>query len=250
VELWLYVTVPYSILLVLAYLFLRIKIIKDMVKRRIMTPTSAKDVTHILDYIFMIMLIVGDFVGYLSPQVLAFLLSALLITTPFLLWDVVRSIVHYYIITSTKIVNVGNFVILTRGVRGWIKRITPFFVELRGEYEETIRVPNSLVAMELVRIPSRSLPFTLTVRFYGVNDFNAIEEALKDAVVYTKKFSVAEPKIKVRGVGNDWIEYELTYGLRNYEVTNDIMKLLANKLGKLVEGVKFEIRREHSLMVK
>ncbi|NPA84559.1 MAG: mechanosensitive ion channel family protein [Crenarchaeota archaeon] len=242
--------VLYVMLISILYGLLRLKIIKSMVKKHIMTPTSAKEFTRLLDAIYLILLIFGTFIGILSLPALAFLLAASLIIIPFILHDLLRSIVYYYMLVSTKMVENGRFVILTRGIRGWIKRITPFFIELRGEYEETIRVPNSLVAMEPVRIPSRSLPFVLNVKFSRISDYDEVEGALKDAVLLTKRHSVVEPKIKLKAVGNDWVEYEIMYGLGTYEAANEIMKILINKLKRLLEdkGIYVEIRREHAIM--
>jgi len=240
----------YVVLITSIYIILKARVLKNMVKKHIMTPTSAKELSRLLDTLYLALLIFGTFIGMLSTYALAFFLATSLIILPFILHDLLKPLVYYYILVSTKIINVGNFVILTRGIRGWIKRITPFFIELRGEYEETIRVPNSLAATEPVRIPSRSLPFTLTVKFLRVENYDEVEEALKDAVVFTKRYSVIEPKIKVRAIGNDWIEYEIMYGLGNYEVANDIMKSLMTRLKRFLENknVYVEIRREHALM--
>ncbi len=242
--------ISYAVLLTAIYSFIRFKVIKEMVRKHVMTSTSAKELTGLLDAVYAMMLVVGIFVGILSTTALAFLLVASIIIIPFVLYDLLKSLVYYYILVTTKMFDAGNFVILTRGIRGWIKRITPFFVELRGEYDETIRVPNGLAAVEPVRIPSRSLPFTITVKVINVKDFSLVEEALRESVTATKRFSVIEPKVKIRSMGNDWVEYEIMYGLGNYEVTNEIMKTLVIRLKRLLEkeGVKVEVRREHALM--
>ncbi len=234
------------------YVYFRYKVLKEMVERQVVTVVSSKELQHLLNYVFISMIIVGLVVGLISSTALAFLLIASIIIVPIVLHEIIRNLIAYYQLVVSRALNVGEFVILTRGIRGWVKRLTPFFVELRGEHEEVIRVPNPLVSSEPIRIPSKSLPFTLQIKV-GLKpgiEINELEEVVTNAVTVTKRYSVIEPKIKIRSISNTYIEYEVMYGLGNYEVTSTIIKTLASKLRKALEekGLNFEVRVEHALM--
>ncbi len=234
------------------YLYFRYRLLREMVERQVVTVVSSKELQHLINYVFISMIIVGVIVGIISSSALAFLLIASILIIPVVLHEIIRNLIAYYQLVVSRALNVGEFVILTRGIRGWVKRITPFFVELRGEHEEVIRVPNPLVSSEPIRIPSKSLPFTLQIRVgikHGV-ELAEIEDIVMSAVMATKRYSVIEPKVKIRSITNSYIEYEVMYGLGNYEVTSTIIKTLALKLRKALEekGLSFEVKVEHALM--
>ena len=242
----------YISIIVLLYLYFRYKLLKEMVERQVVTVVSGKELMHLMNYVFFALLAIGTVVGLISPSALAFLLIVLIIMVPISLYELIKNVIAYYQLVVSRAISTGEFVILTRGIRGWVKRLTPFFVELRGEHEEVIRVPNPLVSSEPIRIPSKSLPFTLQIKV-GLNkdvDLDEIEDMVMDAVMVTKRYSVIEPKIKLRSVTSSYVEYEVMYGLGNYEVTSTIIKTLASRLRKGLEekGLTFEVRVEHALM--
>jgi len=244
----------YGIALSILYFVVKHKYIEEMVKKQVITTAGSKEIKMILELIYVALLVLGISLSLISTVSIVYLIIALLIVTAIISYDITKSVMFYYVIILTKIITQGDFVIMARGLRGWVKRITPFFVELHGEYGEVIRIPNSLAIHEPVRLPSRALPLILTIKFNSIKEtkLDELDKVVHDTVSFTKRFSVVQPKLKLRNVGNEYVEFEVIYGLNNYEASDSIIKLLASKLIPYArsKNMKVEIKRELSIIGK
>ncbi len=236
------------------YLLLRHKYVEDMVKKQIITTAGGKELRALLKAWYSILVIVGSLMVLVDVKSIVYLILVLIVTFTFVSHDVIKSLFYYYTIILSKMITQGDFVIMTRGIRGWVKRLTPFYVELHGEHGEVIRVPNYLAASEPVRLPSKALPLSLVIKVSNLKETKVeeIRKMIEDAVTYTKRYSVIPARVKIRAAGSDFAEFEVVYGLNNYEAANIIIELLDSKLVRpLTEnGIRVEVRREHSIMGK
>ncbi|UXD22457.1 hypothetical protein IPA_04975 [Ignicoccus pacificus DSM 13166] len=248
------IAVAYATFLTLFYIIIKNRYIETMVKKQIITTAGGKELKMVMETAYIVLLVIGVFIALVDIRALIYLILTALAVIAITSHDVIKSIFLYYMIVLTKMITQGDFVIMARGIRGWVKKLTPFYVELHGEHGEIIRIPNILAASEPVRVPSKALPFTLLIRIHGQAEINEKElrEKLDEVIAFTKRFCVTSPHVKIRSVGTNFVEYEVIYGLSNYEASNRIIEILYSKLKDVVKEIngQIEIRREHTIMSK
>ncbi|ALU12413.1 hypothetical protein EYM_03465 [Ignicoccus islandicus DSM 13165] len=245
--------VIYFIGVITLYYLISSKLLGELRSKKVIPHGTTHELEVMLKWLFIGLGIFGLVVVLINIDMLALLLITILVIFSLISKDIIESAMYYHFLVVTKAISHGEYVIMTRGIRGWIRRLTPLYVELSGEQGEIIRIPNKLVASEPIRIPAKALPLTIVIKLYleKLDDIESLNKAVQEVVNFTKRHAIVPPRFRIRTITTNSVEYEITYGISNPESSNIIIKKVAQRLQQLFkEGVKFEVKREHSIINK
>ena len=244
-DVW-HVLAIYIIAVVLIYIYLRINL-ESLTRKRMLTKTGEREAIQLLNNAAVFFFLLGIFVILTNASVMVLATAIIIASILLSMGDLFKSIIAYYMVVFSKIIENGAFVVMSRGVRGWVRRISTFYTEIQGEHGEVIRVPNAIVMNDVVRMPVKAVPVTFLLTIKGKwKSLDDVSAVIKKSVDVAKRLSVGTPHFKPRAVSSERLEYELTFWIHSTEAVGEILKTLAPKLINDFKnmGLDVEIRIE------
>ncbi len=227
----------YIIAIIFVYIYARLNI-ESMARRRVLTKTGEREAVQMLDRVMLFFTVLGILVILANASEVILSAAIILAAIVLSMGDLFKSIIAYYMVLFSKIVEYGSFVVMSRGVRGWVRRINTFFTEIQGEHGEIIRIPNTLVVNDVIRMPVKAVPITFLLIIKGEwKNLDDIAAVIRRNVDLVKRLSVGSPHFKPRAVSSNKVEYELTFWIHSTETAGEILKTLAPKLINEFKGM-------------
>ncbi len=236
----------YIIAIFIIYAYLRISL-ENLTRKRMLTKTGEREAIQLLNNAVIFFFILGVLIILTNASVMVLATAIVIASILLSMGDLFRSMIAYYIVMFSKIIENGTFVVMSRGIKGWVRRISTFYTELQGEHGEIIRVPNTMIMNDVIRMPIKAVPITFLLIVKGRWDnLDEINMIIKKDLEVVKRFSVGTPHFKLRAVSSERLEYELTFWIHSTEATGEILKTLAPKLINELKGMGLdaEIRVE------
>ncbi|MEB3862059.1 MAG: mechanosensitive ion channel family protein [Desulfurococcales archaeon] len=242
-----------TLVIIILFLMIYKRILHRLVNIRVLDRIYYEKLYRVTELAVFIVAILAITYYITGEHVLVYVIAGMVLIVAASSWQIIASLVSFYILLFSRIVNRGDYIILPGGPQGRVRDINLLYTVLETPHG-VYAVPNLEIVRQgrlLLRDVSQ---MRMVVRIWGFEDPSIVGDLrLKIAEVLEERLSEvaihgAIPRIYVDEVSMDSVTFKAVIPVSgprpNLSRVSDILVVMANSLKEL--GYSYTITLEHT----
>ncbi|MCE4605408.1 MAG: mechanosensitive ion channel family protein [Desulfurococcales archaeon] len=242
-----------TLIIIILFLMVYKRILNRLVNIRVLDRVYYEKLYRVTELAVFIVAILAITYYITGENILVYVIAGMILIVAASSWQIIASLVSFYILLFSRIVNRGDYIILPGGPQGRVRDINLLYTVLETPHG-VYAVPNLEIVRQgrlLLRDVSQ---MRIVVRIWGFEDPSIVSDLrLKIAEVLEERLSEvaihgAIPRIYVDEVSMDSVTFKAVIPVSgprpNLSRLSDILVVMANSLKEL--GYSYTITLEHT----